>query len=263
MQDIHTSIKEKLWHFCESKRIPHLLFHGPSGSGKSTLVNQFVLHIYNEDYQKMKNMTMFVNCAHEKGIRFIREELKFFARTQIHSNGGNVFKCIVLFNADQLTNDAQSALRRCIELFSHSTRFMMVVEDKYKLLKPILSRLCEIYVPLPTHLGNLYSYHIENIYQTKTLHMTRMDWLKRELKKERTDPLELSNKMYERGYSGLDLIRWIELDSTRLTEEKKWELLVAFDKAKKEIRDERLLLLFMLHFMFEDTTQSLDNLTFI
>jgi hypothetical protein len=248
---IHTQIKEKLWNFHEARKVPHLLFHGPSGAGKSTLVNEFVLHIYGGDAHKMKHMSMFVNCAHGKGIRFIREELKFFAKTQIYSNGGDTFKTIVLYNGDKLTTDAQSALRRCIELFSHTTRFFILVEDKYKLLKPILSRLCEIYVPLPENIGHLYQYHVQKTFATRALQMNRMDWLRRELKKP-VQPNELAQKLYERGYSAMDLIRWIELDTAHLDELKKYELLVAFDKARKEMRDERLLMLFVLHFTFVD-----------
>ena len=56
-------------------------------------------------------------------------------------------KSVVLLNGDRLTLDAQSALRRCIELYNHSTRFFMVVEDKHKLLSPIISRFCSIHVP--------------------------------------------------------------------------------------------------------------------
>ena len=55
----------------------------------------------------------------------------------------------MLLNADQLTIDAQSALRRCIEIFSKSTRFILIIQNKDKILKPILSRFCEIYVKLP------------------------------------------------------------------------------------------------------------------
>ena len=70
-------------------------------------------------------------------------------KTNIQNKRGKFFKSIILFNADKLTTDAQSALRRCIERFSHTTRFFIVVEDKNKLLKPILSRFCNIYVALP------------------------------------------------------------------------------------------------------------------
>ena len=90
---------------------------------------------------------MFVNCSHGKGIKFIRDELKFFAKTNIQLNANVTFKTIVLLNADCLTIDAQSALRRCIELFSCNTRFFIIVENKHKLLNPILSRFCEIFIP--------------------------------------------------------------------------------------------------------------------
>ena len=144
--EIHQNIKEKLEYFNLINKIPNIIFNGPSGSGKSTIVNDFISLIYDGNREKIKNLVMHVNCAHGKGIKFIREELKFFAKTHIHSNGGDTFKSIVLFNGDKLTMDAQSALRRCIELFSHNTRFFIIVEDKYKLLNPILSRFCEIYI---------------------------------------------------------------------------------------------------------------------
>jgi DNA polymerase III delta prime subunit len=143
----HEAIIEKLNYFYKIHKIPNIIFHGGCGTGKKTIVNQFINTIYNNDKEKIKTFVMYVNCAHGKGIKFIREELKFFAKTHIISNGGDIFKSVILLNADKLTMDAQSALRRCIELFSHSTRFFIVIEDKYKLLKPILSRFCEIYVP--------------------------------------------------------------------------------------------------------------------
>jgi len=167
MLNIHQSIKEKLEYFQQNHKIPNIIFHGPSGCGKRTIVSEFISNIYENDREKIKSLVMYVNCAHGKGIKFIRDELKFFAKTHINSNGGDFFKSIILLNADKLTMDAQSALRRCIELFSHNTRFFIIVEDKYKLLKPILSRFCEIYVSEPEHNGkiiNLYKYNLnENI----------------------------------------------------------------------------------------------------
>ena len=145
---IHENIEEKLDYFIKNQKIPNILFHGPSGSGKRTLILKFIDKIYENKEMKQKYV-LFINCAQGKGIKFIREDLKFFAKTNIHSQNGILFKTIILSNADKLTIDAQSALRRCIELFSHSTRFFIIVEDKYKLLNPILSRFSEIYVPLP------------------------------------------------------------------------------------------------------------------
>ena len=65
----------------------------------------------------MKKNVMNVNCSHGKGIKFIREGIKIFCtKTNIQSEDGANFKTIILINADQLTIDAQSALRRCIEI---------------------------------------------------------------------------------------------------------------------------------------------------
>ena len=117
----------------------------------------------------IKTNVMIVNCAHGKGIKFIREELKFFAKTNIQSNSGVLFKTIVLLNADNLTIDAQSALRRCIELFSSNTRFFIIVENKEKLLNPILSRFCEIYVPEHIVDGKIVNLHQLNMMIAKNL----------------------------------------------------------------------------------------------
>ena len=164
---IHDNIKKKLDSFHSSKKIPHIIFHGASGTGKRTIVFEFLHKIYNFDKANMKSNIMFVNCAHGKGIKFIREDLKLFAKTNIQFNRGVIFKSIVLLNADFLTIDAQSALRRCIEQFSLNTRFFIIVENKNKLLNPILSRFCEIYFPEfmeGEKVINLHQYQLKSIY---------------------------------------------------------------------------------------------------
>lgn len=147
--DIHSNVKQKLNAYIENATVPHLIFHGPSGCGKRTIVNWFLKQIYNNHTQNMNDYIMYVDCAHGKGIKFIREQIKFFAKTNLNITKETPFKSIVLSNADKLTTDAQSALRRLIEVFSHSTRFFVIVEDKYRMLLPILSRLGDIYIPLP------------------------------------------------------------------------------------------------------------------
>ena len=136
-------------YFIENHSIPHIIFYGKAGSGKRYLLNYFINKIYDSDKEKIKEYVMYVNCAHCKGIRFIRDQLKFFAKRNMQNNCGKIFKSIVLSNAENLTNDAQSALRRCIETFSHNTRFFIIIEDIEKILSPILSRFCNIYIPYP------------------------------------------------------------------------------------------------------------------
>ena len=108
--DIHKNIINKLDYFLQIKKIPNILFHGPSGSGKKTIVFSFLDKIYNNDKILKKNNVMFVNCAHGRGIKFIREELKFFAKAHINYKSGNFFKTIILSNADKLTMISRSLL---------------------------------------------------------------------------------------------------------------------------------------------------------
>jgi DNA polymerase III delta prime subunit len=273
--DIHQNIKNKLNYFYEKHKIPNILFHGPSGSGKRTIVNEFIHKLYDDNKDKIKAFVMYVNCSQGKGIKFIREELKFFAKTHINSNGGNIFKSIVLLNADKLTIDAQSALRRCIELFSHNTRFFIIAEDKYILMKPILSRFCEMYIPEPIVNGNiinLYQYNLNEVFKMKDIKNVRAEWLKKELLKYvKTNVnieqlMELCIKLYEKAYSALDVINLLEntkfLDTT-LTTEKKYTLLMCFNRVKKEFRSEKLLLLFILNFIYLSTEIALENISFM
>ena len=276
--NIHQSIKEKLEYFHSNHKIPNILFHGASGSGKRTIVHNFINLIYDNNKHKIKDFVMYVNCAHGKGIKFIRDDLKFFAKTHINSNGGDIFKSIIMLNADKLTIDAQSALRRCIELFSHNTRFFIIVEDKYKLLKPVLSRFCEIYIPDPVHLGRQINLHKYNIDQLFKKNAQTTDWLKKTILADthdlidetKTDKLsivlrDISAKIYEKGYSALDIMALIEQPTflPDLDLVKRYELLFAFNKIKKEFRNEKLLIMFVLNFVFISSNVSLENISFM
>ena len=275
MLDIHQSIKNKLNYFHEMHKIPNILFHGPTGSGKRTIVNDFIHKIYDNKREIIKSFVMYVNCSHGKGIKFIREELKFFAKTHINSNGGNTFKSVVLLNADKLTLDAQSALRRCIELFSHNTRFFIIAEDKYNLMKPILSRFCEIYIPEPViddKIINLYQYNLNKIFDLSDVKQQKLEWLKKELTKsvnKKTnleDLMLLCTKLYEKAYSALDIINLLENTNfleAILSTEKRYELLICFNRVRKEFRNEKLLILFMLNFIFLSSDLSLENISFM
>ena len=293
MLDIHQSIKNKLNYFHEMHKIPNILFHGPTGSGKRTIVNDFIHSIYNNDREKIKSLVMHVNCAHGKGIKFIREELKFFAKTHINNIGTSCyFKTIILSNADKLTIDAQSALRRCIELFSHNTRFFIIVEDKYKLLKPIISRFCVIFITEPmifteeSHsteqsalIGkriNLHKYNIQQGFISKNniiYDKPRELWLTTKINKYLSEIhkkkynyitlIDLSIKLYEKGYSGLDLIQYIEKDTTLMDQERKYHILILFQKIKKDFRNEKMFILFILQFLFFRSEKDLENISFM
>jgi DNA polymerase III delta prime subunit len=273
--NIHQNIKEKLDYFQSIHKIPNIIFHGPTGSGKRTIVHEFIQKIYENDRDKIKSFVMYVNCSHGKGIKFIREELKFFAKTHINSNGGNIFKSIILLNADKLTMDAQSALRRCIELFSHNTRFFIILEDKYNLLKPILSRFCEIYVPEPEYKGqviNLYNYNLNETFKMRDVKIQRLEKLKKDLIKMSKTKITLEIltstciKLYEKGNSSLDILELLEKHTfieNFISIQKKYELLMTYNKIRKEFRNEKLLMLFILNFIFLSSDLSLENISFM
>ena len=301
--DYHPSITEKLNFFLKTEKIPNIIFHGPSGSGKRTIVHKFVSDIYHNNKELMKAYVMNVNCAHGKGIKFVREDLKFFAKTHINIKGSGHFKTVILSNADNLTTDAQSALRRCIELFCHTTRFFIIVEDKYKLLKPILSRLCEIFVSEPMKDGKRLNLHKLSIQKTfgPQVDKKKANWLKNTLnglhasvasdnKIDYCTLLDLSDKLYEKGYSGLDLMEYIQaiplgalprtqtqtvnIDGSQADDTKqshgpvgtpltKYQLLLTFHKVKKEFRNEKLFMTFILNFYFLRSDLDLENISFM
>ena len=279
MLNIHKDITDRLEHFIKLKKIPNIIFHGNSGCGKNTILSNFLGKIYQENQSIMKNYTMTVNCAHGRGIRFIREDLKFFAKTNVDLMDGELFKSIVLLNADKLTIDAQSALRRCIELFCHSTRFFIVVDDKNKLLKPILSRFCDIYIPDTAVIANnLHRHKLEQDLGFNAIKRARSAKLKALLNMNTQDTpsnyfklIKMAEDLYEMSYSALDLIALVEsepdadtdIDASYDTKLKKYELLIAFSRVKREFRNEKLLMLFILYFMKFRSELELKNITFI
>jgi hypothetical protein len=262
---IHETVKNKIDIFLKNNKVPHIIFHGNSGVGKRTIVYDFLNKIYNNDKYKLKTNVMHVNCSHFKGIKFIREELKFFAKINIQQNSGIYFKTIVLLNADYLTIDAQSALRRCIELYSFNTRFFIIVENKHKLLNPILSRFCEIYIPdyiVDNKVLNLYQYKLETIYDFKELKDSKMKQIGLIFDQTKYENMtviqnnithikliEISNDLYELGLSTIDLIKYVET-SGKWTEIEIIETSMEFYKVKSEFRCEKLLLLYLLDFIF-------------
>ncbi|MEK6828713.1 MAG: replication factor C small subunit [Nanoarchaeota archaeon] len=118
-----------------SMNIPHLLFAGPAGTGKSTLalvvVKELFKDLWRENYLEL-------NASDERGINIVREKVKNFARTK--SLGEVPFKVIFLDEADALTPEAQQALRRTMENFSNTCRFILSCNYSSKIIDPIQSR---------------------------------------------------------------------------------------------------------------------------
>ena len=166
-----------------------------------------------------------------------------------------------MFNADKLTTDAQSALRRCIERFSHTTRFFIIVEDKNKLLKPILSRFCNIYVAYPIIDGKKCNLHLMNTIKQKGKDK-RCEWFKTQFRRQSNFStinkcLHLSLKLYERGYNTFDIMKYIESD---VKLENKYLLLIYFDNIREQFRNEKLLMFNILFFVFMRPEFNLENI---
>lgn len=122
-----------------SLNIPHLLFAGPAGTGKSTLALIVVKALYGEQW---RDNYLELNASDERGIQIVREKVKNFARTK--SLGSVPFKVIFLDEADALTPEAQQALRRTMENYSATCRFILSCNYSSKIIDPIQSR-CAIF----------------------------------------------------------------------------------------------------------------------
>jgi replication factor C small subunit len=131
---------ERLMSYVATKNLPHLLFSGPPGVGKTASAVSIARELFGEDLWR-ENFTE-LNASDERGIDVVRNKIKNFAKTA--PIGGASFKIIFLDEADALTSDAQSALRRTMEKFSSNCRFILSCNYSSKIIEPIQSR-CAVY----------------------------------------------------------------------------------------------------------------------
>src|SRR3989304_4493842 len=126
---------KKVQSLTKSLNIPHLLFAGPAGTGKSTLALITVKELFGD---KWKENYLELNASDERGIDVVRQKVKDFARTKAIEN--IPFKVIFLDEADALTKEAQQALRRTMENYSNTCRFIMSCNYASNIIDPIQSR---------------------------------------------------------------------------------------------------------------------------
>lgn len=291
---VHCDIRERLGERLAQNSVPHMIFHGPSGGGKRTLVNGFIRQIYGNQASVIKEYVLYADCAHGKGIKFIRDQVKFFAKTNLRTHSGAPFKTIVLTNADKLTTDAQSALRRIIEVFSRSTRFFVVVEEKFRLMLPILSRLSDVYVPLPVigeNETNLNKLTVSSVLETasvgedllrshKTTPGKRIGAVIRKHVNcgdadddgnEQTLDAQGSvytlaaltaaaNDCYQMGLCGDDVIKYVEM---KAKPEERSRLVLSFDKMRSSYRCEPMFMAMVLYNGLVRSNQDFVNVGFM
>jgi len=134
-----TPITSRLKNYVKERSMPHLLFAGPAGTGKTTCALALAKELFGELW---KHNLHELNASDERGIDVVRGKIKEFARTAPLGEDG--FKIIFLDEADALTGAAQAALRRTMEKYSRTCRFVMSCNFSSKIIDPIQSR-CAVF----------------------------------------------------------------------------------------------------------------------
>ena len=128
-------VVERLEAFVKDKSVPHCLFAGPAGVGKTTAALCMAQDLYGEAWRQN---VLEMNASDTRGIDVIRGQVKEFARMRAISEVP--YKLIIMDEADNLTRDAQQALRRTMENFTRSTRFILICNYSSRIIDPIQSR---------------------------------------------------------------------------------------------------------------------------
>lgn len=145
----------KIKAFVGQKNLPHLLFAGPAGVGKSSLALVIARKMFGENW---KQNFLELNASDERGIDVVRVKVKDFARTK--AIGEAPFKIIFLDESDALTKEAQQALRRTMENYTQTCRFILAANYSSKIIEPIQSR-CAVFRFKALQKENLHKF-IEN-----------------------------------------------------------------------------------------------------
>jgi len=132
-------VVSRLQNFVDKKSLPHLLFAGPPGSGKTTAALCIARELFGGEW---RHDILELNASDERGIDTIRTKVKDYARTRPISDVP--YKIVYLDESDALTSDAQNALRRTMEMYTNTARFILACNYSSRIIEPIQSR-CSIF----------------------------------------------------------------------------------------------------------------------
>lgn len=141
-----TQIVNVLERMLLSANLPHMLFYGPPGTGKTSTILALAKDLFGPELSKTRVLEL--NASDERGISVVRDKIKNFARTVVSAPSAENrehypcpdFKLVILDEADQMTQDAQAALRRTMENYSKLTRFCLICNYVTRIIDPLASR---------------------------------------------------------------------------------------------------------------------------
>ena len=132
----NNDIIHRLKNMYDTKNVPNIILVGPSGTGKTSSV---LVLAYNLLKDKVDEAKIELNASDERGIDIVRNKIKHFALKNVNLPEFK-YKIVILDEADSMTPSAQQALRRTIELYNNTTRFVLSCNDLSSIIEPIQSR---------------------------------------------------------------------------------------------------------------------------
>jgi replication factor C small subunit len=156
----------RLKSYVKTGNLPHLMFAGPAGTGKTTSAMALARELFQDDW---KLNFYELNASDERGIGVVRKQIKDYARTR--PIGDAEFKVIFLDEADALTDDAQAALRRTMERYTQTCRFILSCNYSSRIIEPIQSR-CAVFRFRPLAADEVKSY-VRRIAKEEGLEVTK------------------------------------------------------------------------------------------